>query len=165
MHTPMTVLAVYCLVSLELKENYPFSHYPMYSNPGADRSYYILSDAAAPGPPSADFAGADITEKRRQELGWIPVADATGGNLTCPKVGKMFRTKSQVLADKLKMKHGEMTPAHRQEVGAEIFRQVRHYARERNTESLLPARMKLEKVDVSFRGGEISEIPVVLATE
>lgn len=138
--TPVTVLVIYCGISLLLEENYPFSHYPMYSNPGADRSYYIVADAA--GQP-------------------LPIADLTG--ITCPKVGKMYRKKAEELASRLKLSRSSLPPEQRQKVGEEIFAQLRLYAGQLN--KTLPDKLVLQKVDVSLRDGKVTENPEVLAQE
>lgn len=138
--TPITILALYCAVSLLLEENYPFSHYPMYSNPGADRSYYIVADAA--GQP-------------------IPIADLTG--ITCPKVGKMYRKKAQEAGKPLKLNSSSLPPDLQQKVGEEIFAQLRQYARQLNKE--MPAKLILQKIEISYRDGKVTENPEVLARE
>ncbi len=138
--TPITILALYCVVSLLLEENYPFSHYPMYSNPGADRSYYIVADSE--GQP-------------------IPIVDLTG--ITCPKVGKMYRKKAVELGKRLKLSSSSLPPEQQQKVGEEIFAQLRLYAKQLN--KALPAKLVLQKVDVSYRDGKVSETPEVLAKE
>ena len=138
--TPITVLALYCAISLFLEENYPFSHYPMYSNPGSDRSYYIVADAE--GQP-------------------IPIAELTG--ITCPKVGKMYRKKADELGKRLHLKNSEFPPEQEQKVGEEIFAQLRLYARQ--LKKTLPAKLVLQKVEISYRDGKVSETPEVLAKE
>lgn len=138
--TPITILALYCAVSLLLEENYPFSHYPMYSNPGADRSYYIVADGV--GQP-------------------IPIADLTG--ITCPKVGKMYRKKAQEAGKLLKLNSSSLPPDLQQKVGEEIFAQLRQYARQLNKE--MPAKLILQKIEISYRNGKVTENPEVLARE
>ncbi len=138
--TPLTALLIYCAISLLLEENYPFSHYPMYSNPGSDRSYYIVADAD--GQP-------------------IPIADLTG--ITCPKVGKMYRKKAGELASRLKLDRGSLPTEQQQKVGEEIFAQLRLYAKQLNKS--LPDKLVLQKVDINLRDGKITENPKVLAQE
>jgi hypothetical protein len=72
LHTPLTTLAIFVAASLILKENYPFSHFPMYSSPTAPRAYYMVTDAE--GRP-------------------LPISTITG--VTPPKIGKMHWRKSQ----------------------------------------------------------------------
>ena len=43
--SPLVTLAIYTVLSLVIKENYPFSHYPMYSKPSAaDLHIQFLAD-------------------------------------------------------------------------------------------------------------------------
>ena len=43
-HTPLTTLAIFVTLSLIAKENYPFSNFPMYASPGAERAYFVIAD-------------------------------------------------------------------------------------------------------------------------
>jgi hypothetical protein len=140
MRTPLTVLALYCLISLMLEENYPFSHYPMYSNPSAGRSYYMIADADTGNP--------------------LPIADLTG--ITCPKIGKIWRTKIAE-TKKDKVKPGLDEKAGNQAVGLSIFEQLRGYAKERN--QVLPARLQVSRVEISYSNDKVVETPEILATE
>ena len=141
--SPLAVMAVYCAISLILEENYPFSHYPMYSNPGADRSYYILADGD--GKP-------------------LPVVEVTGGSLTCPKIGKMFRSKARKAAEKLKISPANLTAEQTQAVGLDILQQIRHYAQSKGRP--LPARLQLQRVDIGLSDdGRVTETPELLSTE
>jgi hypothetical protein len=143
MRTPLTVLAIYCLLSLYLRENYPFTHYPMYSNPSAERSYYVVADAATGEP--------------------LPIAELTG--ITCPKIGKIWRTKAAELAGKLKTSKTELSHSEGgdQTIGLAIFSQLRGYAKDRN--QTLPARLQLRRMEISYADGKVVETPDILATE
>jgi hypothetical protein len=137
----LTALAVYCLISLVLKENYPFTHYPMYSNPSAERSYYVLADAVSHAP--------------------LPVAELT--NITCPKIGKIWRTKASERASREKKGKGEFGAEDNQAIGLAIFAQLRGYAKEKGRE--LPPRLELSRMNISYTGGRIVETPELLAKE
>lgn len=112
----------------------------MYSNPGADRSYYIVADAD--GQP-------------------IPIANLTG--ITCPKVGKMYRKKAEELGKRFKVSGSSLLPEQQQKVGEEIFDQLRLYAKQLNKE--MPSKLILQKVDISYRDGVVVENPETLAKE
>jgi hypothetical protein len=139
--TPITVMVVYCLISLWLKENYPFSHYPMYSNPVADRTYYVLSDAADGKP--------------------LPVQTLSG--ITCPKIGKMFRTISTTLTKKSRPDVGELTAEQNLAVARKIFEQLRLYAKQ--MDQTLPAKLQLQRVHIEYRDGRVVETPELVARE
>jgi hypothetical protein len=135
-------LAIYCGVSLVLKENYPISNYPMYSNPSADRSYYIVADAA--------------TGKA------LPIATISG--ITCPKIGKIWRDKVATLTKKNKISKDELTPEQKQQIGQAIFDELRGHAKD-NQRTGLPEKLALERMDILYRDGVMSEVPTTLATE
>jgi hypothetical protein len=141
-HTPLFFLLVYCLVSLLLRENYPISNFPMYANPSADRSYYIVADAATGKP--------------------VPIADVSG--ITCPKIGKTYRKKAEELEAKLNIRKDQINPAQQQAIGLEIFQQLRQSAQESNL-SGLPSRLMLQRVDIIWRDDAMTEHPTTLATE
>jgi hypothetical protein len=140
--TPLIFLALYCLVSLALKENYPISHYPMYANPSADRSYYIVADAATGKP--------------------LPIATVSG--ITCPKIGKIWRDKVAALTKKNHMSKNDLNPEQKQQIGQAIFDELRIHAKD-NKRTGLPDRLQLQRVDILYRDGVMSEVPTTLATE
>lgn len=140
--TPLTFLAVYCLISVLLRENYPISHYPMYAKPSADRAYYIVGDAATGKP--------------------LPVA--TVSSITCPKVGKIYRKMSEEMAEKLKVNKSGLSAAQQQEIGVAIFQELRRHAKDTKA-SGLPPKLMLQRVDILWRDGELMEKPTLLASE
>jgi hypothetical protein len=79
LHTPLTALALFVTLSLVAKENYPFSHFPMYASPTAERSYFFIADDG--GNP-------------------IPVGILTG--LTSAQIGKTYRKKSRERSAEMK---------------------------------------------------------------
>jgi hypothetical protein len=72
LHTPLTTLAIFVILSLIAKENYPFSNFPMYASSSAERAYFVITDGE--GHP-------------------IPIGTLTG--VTSSQVGKTYRTKSR----------------------------------------------------------------------
>jgi len=140
--TPLLFLVFYCVVSSVLKENYPISHYPMYSNPSADRSYYIVADAATGNP--------------------LPIATVSG--ITCPKIGKIWRDKVATLTKKAKISKEELTTEQKQQIGQAIFDELRIHAKD-NQRQGLPDKLTLERVDILYRDGVMSEVHSTLATE
>jgi hypothetical protein len=138
--TPLVALAIFTALSLVIKENYPFSNYPMYSNPSPERNYFMITDGE--GKP-------------------IPVATLTG--ITCPKIGKIFRKRSDEMADKLKLKRTALPQEMVQAVGMSIFQQLRKEAAGMNKE--LPPKLQLMRTDITFEDGKIVELPHLIATE
>jgi hypothetical protein len=140
LHTPLTALAIYCLISVQLQENYPFSHFPMYSNPSPERPYYIIADGS--GKP-------------------LPIAALTG--VTCPKVGKIYRTECQDVADKLKLNKDKLPQEHRQAIGEKMFAYFRREAAGRK--QAMPEKLQLVRVEISYQNGKIVETPEIIAEE
>lgn len=140
LHTPLTALVLYCLVSVQLQENYPFSHFPMYSNPSAERPYYMIADGD--GQP-------------------LPIGTLTG--ITCPKVGKIYRTECQDLANKLKLNKDRLPPEHKQAIGEKMFAYLRAEASSHKHE--LPEKLQLIRMEISYQNGQIIETPEIIARE
>jgi hypothetical protein len=140
LHTPLTTLAIFVAVSLIVKENYPFSHFPMYASPTAPRSYYMITDAE--GRP-------------------LPIATLTG--VTLPKIGKMHWKKSQE-REAMARKSGEADPAGQEkEIGREICEMLRRQASRRG--QTLPPSVQLYRVEIQYDDGKIKETKRLLFAE
>jgi hypothetical protein len=170
LHTPLTALAIYCVLSVLLQENYPFSHFPMYSNPSPERPYYILADGQ--GQP-------------------LPTASLTG--VTCPKIGKIYRTETAEVADRLtkelrkewvaalsnkpmpkrwwtrltskrpSVKADHLPAEHKQAIGEKLFAYFRKEAA--THKQTLPPKLQLIRMEISYHDGKISDTPEVIAKE
>jgi hypothetical protein len=139
LHTPLTTLAIFVIVSLLLRENYPFSHFPMYSSPTARRSYYIVTDSG--GQP-------------------LPISTLTG--VTPPKIGKMHRRKSQE-RDPGPGSAGEDSSGANKEIGREICEMLRQQATRRG--QTLPPGIQLFRVEIRYHDGKINETKELLFAE
>jgi hypothetical protein len=137
---PLLALAAYTTLSLVLEENYPFSHYPMYSNPSPERTFFVVADGD--GEP-------------------IPVATLTG--ISCPKVGKMFRTKSDELAGSLGVRRRELDAGQLRAVAGAVFAQLREGAATRNQP--MPEKLRLSIASVSYVDGQVVEDHELVAAE
>ena len=139
-HTPLTALLVFVLLSVVLKENYPFSHFPMYASPSPERHYIRVTDAKG-----------DL----------LPIATLTG--ITSPKIGKIYRKKTEDEARRKGIRVFDLPLEDRQAVGLEIFAYLRaQAARLRQT---LPEKMQLAMVMLSFENGEVCDRPEIIVTE
>jgi hypothetical protein len=132
LHTPLTTLAMFVTISLILKENYPFSHFPMYSSPTAPRSYYMVTDAL--GQP-------------------LPIATLTG--VTPPKIGKMHWRKSQEREAVAGQLGGPDSASREAAVGREICELLRQQAVRRG--QTLPEGVQLYRVEIRYEDGKIKE--------
>lgn len=138
--SPVTSLLIFCVLSLVLKENYPFSNFPMYTNPSPESSYFSITDGE----------GNDL-----------PIARLTG--VTCPKVGKIFKKKAAESQKKQRVKPADLSAEVTQAIGAEIFQYLRESALALRTD--LPAKLQLRHTRIAYEDGRIRETPQILAQE
>lgn len=138
--TPLTALAIYTILSLAIEENYPFSNYPMYSNPSTERPYYMVADG---------------------DGNAIPVQKLTG--ITCPKIGKIYRKKAEEAAKKADIKAKDLPPQAVQQICDEMFAQLRHEASGKG--QTLPSQLKLIKSYISYRDGKVVEDVELIGAE
>lgn len=140
LHTPLTTLAIFVAASLILKENYPFSHFPMYSSPTAPRAYYMVTDAE--GRP-------------------LPISTITG--VTPPKIGKMHWRKSQERESMVRRTGKHDTAGRDEDIGREICTMLRQQAARRG--QTLPQGIQLFRVEIQYDDGKIKETKQLLFAE
>jgi hypothetical protein len=140
--SPLTALAVYTLVSLQLEENYPISNYPMYSNPSPERPYYMITDG---------------------EGKLLPIQTLTG--VTCPKIGKIFRKECDELAKQLDVKAVELKPEHHQAISMKMFAYLRNESQQKDQTAALPAKLRLVKNYITYENGQVIETPTLIGQE
>jgi hypothetical protein len=140
LHTPLTALALFVTLSLIAKENYPFSHFPMYATPGAERSYFVVTDDS--GNP-------------------IPVGTLTG--LTSSQLGKTYRIKSRERGAEIKKTGNDSRTERDRIVAKEIFDALRQRAARRGNN--LPGKLQLQVVEIWFADGEVRETKRLLFAE
>ncbi len=138
--SPITTLLIYCVLSVMFKENFPFSNFPMYSNPSPERMYYALADGDGK---------------------ILPVATLTG--ITSPKIGKIYRKIADERSRKIKVSPSKFTPEQVQAIGLQILKQLRHEAE--NKKQTLPAKLQIIKTYISYKDGQIVETSNTFATE
>ncbi len=139
--TPVGSLAALCAVSLVLEENYPFSDFPMYSNPSPEREFFVVRDA---------------------DGGPIPVATLTG--ITSPKVGKIYRRKATEASPEGIRGWRDLPLSESQRIGGELLSYLREQAERRNR-GTLPERLRLELVRFGHEEGRFVERSKLLAEE
>jgi hypothetical protein len=140
LHTPLTVLAIFVILSLIAKENYPFSHFPMYARPSAESGYFVITDGG--GNP-------------------LPVGTLTG--VTSAQVGKTYRKKSKIYSTEIKRSGEESRTERDRVVGAEIFEMLRQRASARG--KTLPEKLQLHFFEIRFADGNVHETRRVLSAE
>jgi hypothetical protein len=140
LRTPLTALAIFGVLCLIARENFPFSNFPMYARPSAERGYFVISDGG--GNP-------------------IPVGTLTG--VTASQVGKTYRRKSKELATGERLSAEQSRADRDRAVGMEIFQMLREQASKRGKE--LPEKLQLHLVEIRFADGQIKETKRVLFAE
>ncbi|MDB6117095.1 MAG: hypothetical protein JWO08_876 [Verrucomicrobiaceae bacterium] len=136
----LVALPVFCALSLQLKENYPFSHFPMYGNPTPVSQYYHLTDGE--GKP-------------------LPIATLTGK--TAPKLGKMLRSYRDERMKEIKPKVKDLS----KEDWALVCQKVLDYLRQQAAvkHMQLPAKMKIMSTEIRYADGKVVETPEVFFAE
>lgn len=140
LHTPLTALAIFVILSLVAKENYPFSHFPMYASPTAERVYFVITDGG--GNP-------------------IPIGTLTG--VTSSQVGKTYRKKSRTHGAEMKKSGKESRTERDRVVGTEICHMLRQRASKRGKD--LPEKLQLHLVEIRFHDGRLEETKRILFAE
>jgi hypothetical protein len=137
----LIVLPLFCALSLALKENYPFSHYPMYGDPDPVSLYYHLADGE--GKP-------------------LPIEKLTGKS--APKLGKILRGHAERRAKELKLTHYNKLPP---EEWTPICQETLAYLRQQAgvLKKELPTKLKIMKTEIRFENGKVVESPKVFFAE
>jgi hypothetical protein len=136
----LLALGVFSAFSLTLRENYPFSHFPMYGNPSDDVYYHWLADA---------------------EQQPLPVAKLTGK--TAPKLGKMLRTYTELRAKELKLKRKALPQPEVDKIGMQLLNYLRQEAL--TIGQNLPNKMILMRTDISYVEGRLIEVATPVFAE
>lgn len=99
---PMIMALVSFLLCLNIKEHFPFSHFPMYSLQKDETDYYYL---------------------KRTDSSLLPTVRTTG--LTSTKIKKMMGHEMADIAKREKADRGQLPLTARQEAAREVMRQIR----------------------------------------
>ncbi len=134
-------MAVFCTVSLAVKENYPFSHFPMYGDPNPERYYFWL--ATAEGEP---LAVRNLTGKSSAQL------------------GKMLRTYADRRLKEAGVKRrDDLPPEQKQAVGEELVAFLRQEAAV--LKKTMPERVAIMRTDIRYEDGHTTETSSVYYAE
>ncbi len=136
----LIALPVFCALSLELRENYPFSHFPMYGDPSPVRQYYHLADADGKA---------------------LPIATLTGK--TAPKLGKMLRSYRDERMKALKSKANDLPKEEWNAIGQKVLDYLRQQAAVKH--QALPAKLKIMSTEIHYQDGKVVESPEVFYAE
>ena len=150
---PFFCLPLLVAGSLLLEDDaYPFSHFPMYSDPDGSENYLYLAT------PDAEVEG-----------GIRPLAVRTLTGLTAPKIKKMFKTYLKDYAKERGKRDKELSPEERAEVGRQILAYYREQGELRRSE--MPEPMLLMEVWIEYDEDKkgftetLSEVARILDTD
>jgi hypothetical protein len=134
-------LALLCLVSVLVKENYPFSHFPMYGSPSERSYYYWLATA---------------------EREALPIQVLT--KKTSAQLGKILRTYGDQQATESKVKHrDQLSTEDVKKVGDKILAFLRQEAA--SLKQTMPAKLAIMRTDIRYTDGKVSEVSAPFYTE
>ena len=134
-------LVATCAFSLVVRENYPFSHYPMYSDPNPNRYYFWLA-----------------TPDQKP----LPVQTLTGK--TAAQLGKILRSITDKRVKALNVKHRDQLPEpERAAAAAEILSFLRQEAT--HLKQTLPPKLAIMRTDIAYVDGSTRETPSIWYVE
>lgn len=136
----ISAFAVFCGFSLEVKENFPFSNYPMYGDPDPVSEYYHLADAEGK-----------------------PLAVRTLTGVTCPQVGKILRKRGDARGKQLGVKRKNMPAAEWEIICRKTLGELR--AKAVVFKNKLPDKMRIMHTTIEFKDGRIVETPDIFFAE
>lgn len=138
----LILLVVFCAVSLVIKENYPFSNYPMYSDPDPYAQVYFL----------ADHEGKPLP---LYEMAFV----------TSPNLGKILRKRQQERAKALKISVKDLSAEDQAAIGKELVSYLRSQSAYLTKSDKLPKAVQIMKTTIQFENGEVVERPEVVYAE
>lgn len=136
----IAAFAGFCAFSLKVKENFPFSNYPMYGDPDPVSEYYHLTDGDGK-----------------------PLAVRTLTGVTCPQVGKILRKRGDDRGKQLGMKRKNMPPDEWEIICRKTLDELRKKAVSRSMS--LPDKMRIMHTTIEFKDGAIVETPRIFFAE
>ena len=136
-------LPAFCVLSLLLGENYPFSNFPMYGNPSPTSQYFHLTDGD-----DHPLPFSKLTGKRAKD----------GGAL-----GKMIRTYRDQRLKELHLKGKELPEADRNMAAQKVIDYLRQEAAFNHKE--MPAKLKIISTEIAFKNGRVVETPQLYYAE
>lgn len=132
---PFPLLIGFVAFSLALGEFYPFSNFPMYSDPDDRENYFVLAaipspeEAAKLPPPSpSGTAPAETLYYKFGDTICKPLPSSPFTQLTAPTIKKMFKSRLDKYAKQRDTKRKHLNPEQREEVGKELLIYIRQHA-------------------------------------
>ena len=139
----LIALPAFCLLSLVVKENYPFSNFPMYGNPSPTSEYFYLTDGD-----NHELALGKLTGKRARD----------GGSL-----GKLIRKYRDERLAELKIKGTKLPDADRDLAAKKVLDYLRQEAAFNHHP--MPAKLKVMLTEIAYIDGKVVETPQLYYAE
>jgi hypothetical protein len=134
-------LIALCSFSLVVKENYPFSHFPMYGDPNPERYFFWLADTD--GKP-------------------LPVRELTGKSSA--QLGKILRTYADKRVKAADVRNRDaLPPEEKRGVGEELTAFLRQEAA--SLKKALPPEVAIMRTDIRYHEGHTTETASVYYSE
>lgn len=151
---PFFCLPLLVAGSLLLEDDaYPFSHFPMYSDPDESENYLYLAEPS------------ESSDKAKQVAGeWVsPLPSKTLTGITAPKIKKMYKRYLEDYAKEIDTKTKELSDEQRAKIGRQILAFFREQGEKRNSE--MPEEMRLIEVWITYntKGGGFNEVSSEIA--
>lgn len=131
-------------ISSMIKENYPFSHYPMYSKPGPVKEYYYLGKVGE--------AGETVP---------VPMGHVT--TQTSAKTGRIYRGRRNAYLEENQMHREDLTQTDRERIGAEVLDLLHTLSEKRHGKGSAREVWRLVKVVLEVGPDGLKETPTIIA--
>lgn len=145
---PIPIIVAFMWFSYQVKESFPISHYPMYSDPEPVREYMYV----------AGYYG--------DELKPLPITNLT--KITVFKVRRMYRSRRDLFRKPKKLKLGDLTYEHKAIYGTEVLEYLQGEAARHGVvaNDEVPQKWALIEVTVTydFETQKFNEAEKVIAT-
>lgn len=173
---PFPLLIGFVAFSLALGEFYPFSNFPMYSDPDDRENYFALAVipndeeiSKLPPPAPLGTAPAETLYYKFGELNCKPLPSFPYTKLTAPTLKKMFKSRLDKYAKEHGTKRKKLSAEQRQEVGEEFL----VYVRQQTAKSTAKKRDELPDdlvllefwIEPDTNNGGFIETPTLVARE
>ena len=153
---PFFCLPLLVAGSLLLEDDaYPFSNFPMYSDPDESENYLYLAKPV------------DQKDHAKEVEGeWVaPLPSKTLTGITAPKIKKMYKRYLEDYAKEVDTKTKELSDEQRAKIGRQILAFFREQGEKRNSE--MPEEMRLIEVWITYNndGGGFNEVASEIARQ
>jgi len=171
---PFPLLLSFVAFSLAFGEYYPFSNFPMYSDPDDRENYFVLAEVPTE-EQRTELPDLSLPGKSPAETPYfifdgvickpLPVYPYTA--ITAPTMKKMFKSRMDAYAKKHATKRKHLTPEQREKIGRDFLQYLREQAAnsEATKRGKLPGELALLEfwIEPDTENGGFIETPSLVA--